>query len=309
MLEHEFNRNSSAANSLVKGSFWNQRTADLVMICIAMAWGTSYLFMKLGLEVMPPLSVLAVRFWIAFAVVSAIFFKHLQCSWTIIGGGALLGLFTYAMCALLILGLKTTTASNAGFLTSTAVVMVPILHALLTKRWPNISVIAGTVCTAAGIGLLTLQKSLVFYEGDILCFLGAIVYAFYIILTDKLSKGNDGLQLGIWQLGFAALYSSVSAMLFEIPSLPSNVLGWTAVLGLSLIGSAFAFVAQPIAQKYTTPEHTGVLFSLEPVFAALFAFIFLHETISGRGCLGVVFVLIGIVIVSLTSKGAQEKIC
>ncbi|MGM9997891.1 MAG: DMT family transporter [Candidatus Bruticola sp.] len=271
----------AVSSSFKQGGFWNQRTADLVMICIAMAWGTSYLFMKLGLEVMAPFSVLALRFWIAFVIVSLIFFKHLQPNWTTVGHGALLGLFTYAMCALLILGLKTTTASNAGFLTGTAVVMVPILHSLFIKRLPAVSVVAGTVLTAAGIGLLTLQQSLVFYKGDVLCFLGAIVYAFYIILTDKLSKLSDGLRLGVWQLGFAALYSSVSAVCFENPTLPSNWLGWTAVLGLAFIGSAFAFVAQPVAQKYTTPEHTGVLFSLEPVFAALFAFMFLHETMSG----------------------------
>ncbi|MGN0011936.1 MAG: DMT family transporter, partial [Candidatus Bruticola sp.] len=122
-----------------------------------------------------------------------------------------------------------------------------------------------------------------------------------------LSKQDDGLLLGIWQIGFAGIYSSISALLFETPSLPSSTIGWVAVLGLAVFGSAFAFVAQPVAQKYTTPEHTGVLFSLEPVFAAIFAFIFLHETMSGRGYLGVILVMAGVFTVSLTAKSRKEK--
>ena len=288
-------------------SFWNQRTADLTMVCIAMAWGTSYLFMKLGLGVLPPFTVLALRFCIAFLIVASIFFKQLNHTWRTIGNGALLGVLTYGMCALLILGLKTTTASNAGFLTSTAVVMVPIFHAFLVRKLPDISVIVGTILTTVGISCLTLQQSLVFHSGDILCFVGAVIYAIYIILTDKLSKQDDGLLLGIWQIGFAGLYSSISALMFETPSLPSSTIGWVAVLGLAVLGSAFAFVAQPVAQKYTTPEHTGVLFSLEPVFAALFAFIFLHETMSGRGYLGVILVMAGVFTVSLTAKSRKQK--
>lgn len=288
-------------------NFWNQKTADLTMVCIAMAWGTSYLFMKLGLGVLPPFTVLALRFCIAFLIVASIFFKQLNHTWRTIGNGALLGVLTYGMCALLILGLKTTTASNAGFLTSTAVVMVPIFHAFLVKKLPDISVIVGTILTTVGISCLTLQQSLVFHSGDILCFVGAVIYAIYIILTDKLSKQDDGLLLGIWQIGFAGLYSSVSALIFETPSLPSSTIGWVAVLGLAVLGSAFAFVAQPVAQKYTTPEHTGVLFSLEPVFAAIFAFIFLHETMSGRGYLGVILVMAGVFTVSLTAKSRKQK--
>ena len=301
------NKRITVADSKGTNNFWSQRTADLTMICIAMAWGTSYLFMKLGLGVLPPFTVLALRFCIAFLIVAMIFFKQLNHTWRTIGNGALLGIFTYGMCALLILGLKTTTASNAGFLTSTAVVMVPIFHAFLVRKLPDLSVIIGTILTTVGISFLTLQQSLVFHSGDLLCFIGAVVYAAYIILTDKLSKQDDGLLLGIWQIGFAGLYSSISALIFETPALPSNTAGWVAVLGLAVIGSAFAFVAQPIAQKYTTPEHTGVLFSLEPVFAAIFAFIFLHETMSGRGYLGVLLVMAGVFTVSLRVKGKKQE--
>lgn len=98
-------------------------------------------------------------------------------------------------------------------------------------------------------------------SGSILCVLGAFLYAVHIILTSSLVQEISGLQLGIFQLGFAALYGVVFSCIFEIPALPSNTTEWIAVLGLALVCSAYGFVVQPIAQKFMTPERAGILFA------------------------------------------------
>ena len=108
-----------------------------------------------------------------------------------------------------------------------------------------------------GICLLTLQQSLVFHSGDILCLAGAAVYAVQILLTDKFAQEEDGMLLGIWQLGCSAVWCHLH-ILFETPTLPSCGSQWIAILGLAFVCSAFGFVMQPMAQKYTTPEHTGL---------------------------------------------------
>ena len=140
-----------------------------------------------------------------------------------------------------------------------------------------------------------------------LCLTGAVVYAFHILLTADFTKKEDGLLLGIWQLGFAGLYGLICTMLFETPTLPAAPSQWMAVLGLALICSAFGFVAQPMAQKYTTPEHTGLLFSLEPLFSALFAFLFLQETLSAKGYFGAALMMAGVLVASASpeKKAAQ----
>ena len=61
---------------------------------------------------------------------------------------------------------------------------------------------------------------------------------------------------------------------------------------------------KPTAQKYTTPTHTGLIFSLEPVFAALFAFIFVGETLPVKGYLGAILILVGV----LTAKINYKKL-
>ena len=89
-------------------------------------------------------------------------------------------------------------------------------------------------------------------------------------------------------MGFAA------SLLLEDPAWPANAVQWAAVLGLALLCSAFGFVLQPVAQRYTTPEHAGLLFAMEPVFSALLAFLFLKETLDARGYAGAALILVSV---------------
>lgn len=287
---------------------WSQTSADLILGLVAMTWGSSYLLMKIGLGGISPYTIIALRFGIAFLVVGAIFFKKLKGTNTkIIVHSSFLGLLLFGLFAFLLHGMQSTTASNAGFLTSTTVVFVPVFNAFMIRKKPEKAVVAGCLVTITGIALLSLQGTMTLHSGDVLCLLGAVSYAFYIIFTDIYSKQEEGLLLGIWQLGFAGIYGLIFSLIFESPSLPQSAMQWGAILGLALICSAFGFVVQPVAQKYTTPEHTGLLFSLEPVFSAILAFIFLHETLSPQGYVGAVLVLGGVVIASVLSKAKPEQ--
>lgn len=87
-------------------------------------------------------------------------------------------------------------------------------------KLPEPAIIFGTVLTMIGIGLLTLQQSFVFHSGDLLCLCGAASYAAHILLTDSLTKKEDGL---------------VCSIIFEKPALPSDTEEWIAVLSASVL--------------------------------------------------------------------------
>ena len=281
--------------------------ADALFAIIACAWGSSYLLMKVGTSAVPPFSLIALRFGIAFVVVGAIFFRRLgKTRVSALARAAVLGLLMFALFGFLMTGIGQTSASNAGFLTSLAVVFVPIINAALRRRAPGARMTAGVAVTLAGIALLSLHGSLTLSAGDALCVMGSIFYALFIVATDRLSAKEDPLLLGVWQLGFAALYGLVATNLFEAPALPADPAHWGAVLGLALVCSAFGFVAQPIAQRSTTAEHAALLFALEPVSSAVLAFAFLGETLDGRGMLGAVLVVAGVLIASLPARGRSR---
>lgn len=107
-------------------------------------------------------------------------------------------------------------------------------------------------------------------------------------------------------MGFAALFATIGAFIFETPILPHGPTQWGAILGLALICSAYGFVMQSIAQKHTTPESVGFLFSLEPVFTAIFAFIFLHEVIMIQEYVGAVFILAGVFLANSTTRRKRK---
>jgi drug/metabolite transporter (DMT)-like permease len=115
-----------------------QRKADLLIATISMAWGSSYLLMKLGLNGIGPFDLIALRFGIAFVITFIIFFKRVRkVDSKIIGYNAVLGLILFSVFTALMYGLKTTTVSSAGFLTSTTVIFVPILQSLITRKMPT----------------------------------------------------------------------------------------------------------------------------------------------------------------------------
>lgn len=286
-----------------------QRKADLLIALISMAWGSSYLLMKLGLGRIEPFNLIALRFGIAFVITALVFIKRVvKTDKKTICYGALLGFILFGTFTFLVIGLMTTTASSAGFLTSATVVFVPLLQTIITRKKPQWPITAGVIFTMTGIALLTIKDSFVLETGAILCILGAFSYAWHIIITNFLTHKADGLLLGIFQLGFAGLYGFIFSMIFEHPILPDSNTEWMAVLGLALLCSAFGFVMQPIAQKYTTPERTGLLFALEPVFSAILGYIFLHEVLQIKGYIGATLVLYGVFVSSIkTDKNKLES--
>lgn len=293
-----------------------QKRADILIIVVYIAWGMSYFFMKLGLKELDPFNLIALRFGIAFFVTAALFAGRMRRTDPgTAGRGAVLGLLLFGIFTCLFYGLRTTTASSAGFLTSTTVVIVPLLLSLAARRMPKPFAVAGMLTALAGIALLAGENAeaarltgnaLTLEPGSLLCLCGAFLYAVHILLTDRFARTSDALRLGILQLGFAGLFGLVFSLLFEKPALPSGLPQWATVMGLALVCSAFGFVGQTVAQKYTTPERTAVFYALEPVSSTFFGFLFLHEAFGPKDYIGAALVLCSVFVSNIRPAKAER---
>ncbi|WP_042347352.1 DMT family transporter [Bacillus massiliigorillae] len=280
-----------------------QLRADLMLIVVTIFWGAAYLFMKIATESLEPFTLIAYRFIIAFLLSAIIFYKRMiQINWKIIKYSFVLGTILFFIFTTITVGITSTSVSNAGFLVSLSVVFVPILAAIFLKQKPEAKVLVGVCCALFGIGLLTLNSQLQLGSGDLLCILCALFYSVHILVTDKFTKGVDSIVLGVTQLGICGLWGLLFSFVFESPSLTHSTNVWLSVLALSIFGSAFAFIAQTTAQQHTSATHAGLIFTLEPIFAAFFAFIFIGETLSTKGYIGAALVLAGILFAEFDLK-------
>jgi drug/metabolite transporter (DMT)-like permease len=108
--------------------------AKILLTTVFIARGTSFLFSKILMESMSPMSILAIRFILAFLVLAVIFFKKLkECSKESLKGGLILGVL-YTVCMTFeMYGLRQIDSGVSALIENMAIVMVPVYAAVLTK--------------------------------------------------------------------------------------------------------------------------------------------------------------------------------
>lgn len=286
-----------------------RKKAEVLLAAVIIARSTSYLLSKVSMQSMGPFTLLSIRFLVAFLFLTLLFGKKLRSiSVTTLLRGMILGAVFFSVMTAELFGLRSTDSSTTSFLENTAIVFVPLIEALLHRKFPRTPTLLSAAVTMFGIGLLTLRGgTFTLKTGELLCLLAAILYALAIIVTDRISRRDDPLTLGILQVGFIGLFALAASFLFETPRLPANGTQWLAILALALICSGFGFTLQPVAQRYTTSERAGMFCALNPVTAAVLGRLFLGEHLGLQGMIGAGFVLSGILLSTLFAKNAENR--
>src|SRR3954454_4688157 len=133
--------------------------ADLTLAFIAFTWGTTFVITKNALADVSTLLFLALRFSLATACMLPLLLRNVRTPgdslWRGLLGGAIPGFFLWLGYILQTFGLRFTSAAHSGFLTSLYIVCVPLVGALLYRKWPRKLEVLGVVLAGAGIMWLT----------------------------------------------------------------------------------------------------------------------------------------------------------
>lgn len=284
--------------------------ADVSLLGVAAVWGLTFVTVKNAIELLPPFSFNFYRFSLA-TLVMLLFaipcWKHATRS--TVRAGLLLGVLLFAGYSFQTVGLVYTSASHAGFITGLSVVFVPLLGIYISKQRPGSGVICGVICALAGLALLTATDINYTNYGDILVLCCAVSFALHIIYVGKYSSHHSTVWLVTWQIAAVALLSGVSAILFE-PGQNSFVPAvWPALVITALFATCLAFFTQNYMQRFTSPSHTAIIFTTEPVFAAFFAAWLLGELLAPRAYWGGALILVGMLLAEFRSTlWLKEKI-
>lgn len=281
--------------------------ADVALLWVTAIWGSTFVLVKDAVAQYPVLPFLALRFAVAAAALApAAWRARARLRPSDLGAGALAGVLLFAGYAFQTFGLHETTAAKAGFITGLSVVLVPLFVALLWRRLPSRAALLGTALATAGLALLSLNADWSIQRGDLLVLGCAFGFAGHITALGALSPGRDARILTLVQVVTVAVLSGAASLTGAgLPAVPTAV--WGAALFTGLAATALAFYIQTAAQQFTTAGHTALIFSAEPVFAALFGVLVAGEHLAPRGWLGCAAILAGVILGALAQAAEPQR--
>jgi len=272
-----------------------------VLVAITVVWGSTFVIVKDALDTIPASLLLAVRFTLA----------ALALSWTGFDRRAVvpalwLGLLAFVGFATQTVGLGITSASNAAFITGLSVVLTPVVAAVFWRRPLVRRDYVAAAVGFVGLAVIATRDGLsAVNAGDLLILVTAVSYALFIVYLGEVSGRVNANSLAFMQhlpmLALAWLWAAPVAHV--VPDVPART--WAAVAFLALVATAGVAVLQVHAQRVVPAHVAALVFGLEPVFAALFAYLLLGEQLGWRGLVGG-GLLVGSILYSQAGQGGAR---
>ncbi|HET6950607.1 MAG TPA: DMT family transporter [Acidimicrobiales bacterium] len=244
--------------------------ADLALVVAAFFFGTTFLVVQDAVARADPLPFLAARFLLAGAVLAALGRRRPaspgELRHGLAAGGALLAGYV-----LQTIGLQYTTPSTSAFVTYLLVVFVPLLSFALLGRRPHPLTLVGLVLAVAGLVLLTGGADATFGRGEVLTLGCAVAFAAHIVILGETAGRHDAVRLTCVQVTTVGGICLVASLAAGDLALPGPALLAAAFTGV--FATALAFFAMVWSQRVVSPSRAALILLLEPVFAALLAWL------------------------------------
>jgi len=273
--------------------------ADITLLGVSMVWGGTFPLIKVALQYSSPYAFLALRFLIATLILAIVFRKEVATtSRDALKAGFLIGLFVFIGYITQTVGLKYTDASKSGFITGLYVVVTPVLAYPILKATLSRKLVLAVLLASTGLFLLSgiNPRDLSMNYGDFLTLVCAVAYAFSVVLISKYTKKHSSSVLATIQVLTTCILCTLSWAIIDPFSLPTSTIAWGAVFFTAVFATSLAFLGQNYAQKYTTATKAAIIFTAEPIFAWIFSFATLGETLSQEGILGAALIVAGMLL-------------
>jgi drug/metabolite transporter (DMT)-like permease len=283
-------------------------SANFLLLLVAVIWGSAFVPQIHGMAHVGPMTFTGVRFLIGALVVSPLMWfewRNLQRGERPLQPGdglkiAGLGLLLLLGSAMQQIGLMSTTATNAGFLTALYVPLVPMLGWLLMRQLPHWSVWLGAVACIVGAYLLSGAQLLSIGSGDLWVMASAIPWAVHVLLVGRVAHRMAApFLVAGGQFAVCGLLALLWVWGLEPVSWPGlKAAAWPlAYTGIFSVG--VAFTAQVVAQRYAHAADAAIVLSSETLFAALFGFLLMGDRLDTAGLTGCGLIFASLIVVQL----------
>ena len=269
-----------------------------LLVLTAIIWGSTFFIIKDTVVTVNEYYLVFLRTIVAaISMLVFVFFKNRKTLYdtkTLLKG-MVLGILLAITYLSQTIGLKYTSSGHSAFITSAGVFIVPLLLFVFYKRKlkPLETIIFFVVL--AGLYLLTYDSETALNRGDLITLVTAFSLAWHLILSGRFVKNSEVFALIAYQFLFAAVTSFILYMGSQPVSFALSTSEAAALLYLGFIGTLFCYFVSVWAQQHVDTITVALIFTLEPVFAALFAWLFAAELLQLREIAGGMIILGGIV--------------
>jgi drug/metabolite transporter (DMT)-like permease len=269
-------------------------TADLILLAVAVVWGSGFVGGRVAGTHLNAWVYNGTRFLTgALALLPLAASRMHGLTRRELLGGTVAGVVLVAASNLQQIGLQHTTAGKAGFITGLYVVLVPLFAALLWRQSPHWLAWTGSLLAAAGLFLLSGVERVALAPGDAWVLGGAVFWALHILLIGTLASTADPLRLGVVQFAACGLLSTPIGFVAGPDPLGGWDVGWWTIIYNGVLAAGLGLTLQTYAQRHAPATDAAVILSLEAVFAALFGWLLLAESLVPLQLLGCGLMLAG----------------
>ena len=292
---------------------------NFILLLTALIWGTAFVFQRVGMESIEPITFNAMRMLIAAVAIGILYFvlsKKNKLSPDIdlkerkkntLIGGIICGVVLTAASIFQQYGLVYTTAGKAGFITAMYILLVPVISFVFLKKkitylvW--IAVLAGLV----GMYLLCVNENFSFSLGDLLVFICAIFFSIHILCCDHFVKKSDAIGIAAVQFATSTVLSFMLSFIFETPSVEKVSSALIPIIYCGLISGGIGYTLQIVGQKFSEPATASLLMSMESVFAVITGVLVLNESMSVKEIIGCIIMFAAVLLVQIPIKKKNKK--
>ncbi len=284
---------------------------DLTLVLLTLLWGTTFSLVKGALAGTTTAALLLARFAIATLVLALLAGRGRPAQTPgLFRDAGVLGVLMAAGFVLQTEGLVHTTPARSAFFTGLTVLFVPFVSWAIYRRRLSLPAFVAAVIAAFGLALLThpsARMPLVATAGGDLLSLGcAVAFAFHIVWTSEWSQRHDLARLTLVEIAVALGALGIYALFAPLTMTPTPGLIATLVfLGAGM--TAGAFLLQNWAQRRVTPVRAALIFTLEPVAAAIFAWFHRGDRLTALELAGGSLIIAGVLVGELTTALTPKR--
>jgi len=290
-------RESSASRP--SGSSSVSRWSGKALFVVAV-WGASFVATRIALETFTPAGLVAVRLLMGTAVLAAVARARRQTLWPGPSDRAvviLLGLILGGHLLLQALGLRYTSAINAGWIIAFTPVPIALGGALLLRQRLAPIAWAGLIVATSGIGLVILAETPGFAQaraGDALQLISCLTWTLYTLAGSGAVARSGALQVTLPAMIVGAIPLVIAGAAGGAISGPLTMASLTATIFLGAVCSGLGYYLWFDALNAHGAARTGSYIYLEPFVTVGVAAALLGEPVSGTVLLGGLMVLLGV---------------